>query len=280
LISKNIPESSTVPPVLYPIPHQYLIHLFGEPNDLDEIFELEWLAGFSPLITSVKGIGLVGPILEKIGEEFCCCDSFDPYLISKLCYEGYLPMATMVCGRPVLLGKLHHQRCILYFDDLHIFKKVRKRAGNLEISVDRAFDKCIEYIKQQHDECWLYPPLVKAFKILHETMSENVGFHSIEVWEGTELVAGEIGYTVGSYYTSLSAFYRKNSAGSVQLCAAAKLLEKSGFSFWNLGMEMDYKFKLGAQSISKNVFLATHEVTRNQKCSLQYDRVGICELFE
>ena len=55
--------------------------------------------------------------------------------------------------------------------------------------------------------------------------------HSIEVWLNGELAAGEIGFAVGGAYTSLSGFSAVSSAGSVQLAAAAKLLELCGLGF-------------------------------------------------
>ena len=88
--------------------------------------------------------------------------------------------------------------------------------------------------------------------------------HSIEVWLNGELAAGEIGFAVGSAYTSLSGFSAVSSAGSVQLAAAAKLLERCGFSMWDLGMKMNYKTAIGATLIDRAAFLATLHAARDQ----------------
>jgi hypothetical protein len=75
-----------------------------------------------------------------------------------------------------------------------------------------------------------------------------VRFYSIEVWNRAsgDLVAGELGYTVGSVYTSLTGFANESSAGSVQLSTLGCLLQCSEDTVWDLGMEMEYKKLLGA----------------------------------
>jgi Leu/Phe-tRNA-protein transferase len=69
------------------------------------------------------------------------------------------------------------------------------------------------------------------------------------------LVGGELGYTVGTIYTSLTGFSSRDSAGSVQLAALGKLIFASGFTVWDLGMSMDYKQSLGAQLAPRDDFV-------------------------
>jgi leucyl/phenylalanyl-tRNA--protein transferase len=82
--------------------------------------------------------------------------------------------------------------------------------------------------------------------------------HSVEVFHGRQLVAGEIGYTCGTAYTSLSGFHRLSGAGSVQLGCLGRALAGSGFSFWDLGMEIEYKLRLGARLLARDPFLASY----------------------
>jgi Leu/Phe-tRNA-protein transferase len=77
------------------------------------------------------------------------------------------------------------------------------------MSVNRAFDRVVQGCRAQHGTaCWLYPPLVHAFRELNEAGSTDamllperttcpVRMYSIEVWnEEGVLAAGELGYTM------------------------------------------------------------------------------------
>ncbi|CDJ41325.1 hypothetical protein, conserved [Eimeria tenella] len=69
------------------------------------------------------------------------------------------------------------------------------------------------------------------------------------------LVAGEVGVSIGSVYTSLTAFTDADSAGTAQLAATRLLLSKSGYELLDLGMQLPYKESLGAKAFPRSVFL-------------------------
>ena len=89
-------------------------------------------------------------------------------------------------------------------------------------------------------------------------------FLSIELWhsETGDLVAGEIGYTCGSVYSSCTGFSIKDKypgAGCVQLAALGAWLAKRGFKVWDLGMELDYKFLGHEMSPTKGLWVHVPE---------------------
>jgi len=97
----------------------------------------------------------------------------------------------------------------------------------------------------------------------HQYQLETIGscqvkLYSIEVWNAQtgELSGGELGYSVGTIYTSLTGFSTEDSAGSVQLAALGKLLGLCGYEMWDLGMSLDYKKKLGARNMERSDFLS------------------------
>jgi hypothetical protein len=135
---------------------------------------------------------------------------------------------------------------------------------------------------------WLYPPIVSAFEEINKRTIETNGhgvdaflvdnktnkrcgttqvrLYSVEVWDlSGSLVSGEIGHSVGGIYTSLTGFSNQDNAGSVQLLALGKLLMQCGFEYWDLGMEMEYKIRLGAELMSRTDFVREIHRTRAER---------------
>merc|ERR1711957_767062 len=91
-----------------------------------------------------------------------------------------------------------------------------------------------------------------------------VRLYSVEVWnaETGNLAGGELGYSVGGIYSSLTGFSSEDAAGSVQLAALGKLLTRVGFEYWDLGMAMEYKTRLGAELVNRAEFVSKLQVSR------------------
>ena len=238
----------------------------GDAPPADDDADAKRIVGACPWLSNVPYIA-AGSDLDRVADvvsrhyrgEFCWAASFEPRLVAALMARGFLTMAQRV-GREghALLPKMHRQRCALVFPDLHVSRSARRKAKQFSLSVDTSFDAVVAGIREQHgDECWFYPPLVEAFRTLHCQGSAHVKMRTFEVWDKTTglLVAGELGYACGDVYTSLSGFSRMASAGAVQCAATAKLLARSGYVLWDLGMELPYKTKLGAQLLPRDAFL-------------------------
>eukprot|EP00429_Kryptoperidinium_foliaceum_P068105 CAMPEP_0176067092 /NCGR_PEP_ID=MMETSP0120_2-20121206/33485_1 /TAXON_ID=160619 /ORGANISM="Kryptoperidinium foliaceum, Strain CCMP 1326" /LENGTH=306 /DNA_ID=CAMNT_0017400703 /DNA_START=112 /DNA_END=1029 /DNA_ORIENTATION=+ len=214
--------------------------------------------------------------------DFCVSQFFHPRLMAQLMCEGFLPIA----APEVLLPKLHAHRCVIDLPrgDLHVSKSTRKKAKRFRLTINQAFDRVVEGCHVQHGEkCWLYTPLVEVFRVMNQEEATRavilnekpqecpVRLYSIEIWniETGNLAGGELGYTVGSIYTSLTGFTCEDSAGSVQLAALGRLLMKLGFSLWDLGMEMDYKTSMGCHLMARKEFVAHVKAVRHSKGHLK-----------
>merc|ERR1712048_1102249 len=76
-------------------------------------------------------------------------------------------------------------------------------------------------------------------------------------------LAGEIGFSIGRVYTSLSGWTEERTAdglGFAQLVLLGRWLQQRGYEFWSLGHcyspEMDYKRELGHRVYPRADFLA------------------------
>lgn len=246
--------------------------------------------------------------------DFCYSFSFHPKLIALLMAEGFLPIATKQDDVYILLPKLHQERCVIQLcqspaqhsvkqtttgsSSLHISRSTRKKSRRFAMTVNQDFTSVVNGCSQQHGEhCWLYEPYIESLRSLWQTPvavalpSESnspcqqvaVRVWSIEVWEeeSGKLVAGELGYSVGKVYTSLTGFSRQDSAGSVQLAALGRLLTKQGFQLWDLGMDIDYKASLGSELMERDTFCRVFREARYHTLELpSADRVNCREIID
>ena len=218
-----------------------------------------------PLVSGPHDLPDVPALLLERGGEFCVATRIDSAMVAAVCRHGYLPMSEDWTGRELLLIKSHAERCILEPSRVQIARSTRRRAPGLRLRVDSDFARCLERIVATYaDERWLTARLCDALLSLHERPTEGVRMRSIEVLAHGEMVAGEIGYTCGGAYTSLSGFHSVSGAGSVQLACLGLLLGEAGFALWDLGMEIAYKRALGAFPVDRSRFLERYRSVRDR----------------
>ena len=99
---------------------------------------------------------------------------------------------------------------------------------------------------------------------LEPTTTTPVRLYSVEIWNTltNQLSGGELGYSVGGIYSSLTGFSTEDAAGSTQLIALGKLLERCGFDYWDLGMDLEYKRRLGAEMMGRMDFVGVVKRSR------------------
>jgi Leu/Phe-tRNA-protein transferase len=170
----------------------------------------------------------------------------------------------------ILLPKLHLERSALFYENLHIKKSIRRFLDrDYELKFDSDFDFIIDRCVEKHGSDWLTPPLVDCIKKIRQNTIKNQSSLSGGVYPtafglyrkgssgGTpgELVAAEFGVVCGKVYTSYSGFYDEDNAGTVQMILTTRYLQEHGFSFFDMGMPLDYKTELGAVNIGPNEFV-------------------------
>ncbi|MDR1490638.1 MAG: GNAT family N-acetyltransferase [Desulfovibrio sp.] len=232
-------------------------------------------AYFRPLLRTVSGHALISAsdrpdalvdalLASSYPEEFCLSLDFSPPFLSSLMRAGFLVMSgAFDSGRTfVLLAKLHLERSVLFFPELHTGASLRRVLGRYELRADDDFPRILDRCAQRHGDGWLTPPLRESLVLLNEQGGDPVPV-AFGLYRDGELKAGEIGVRAGRAYTSYSGFYAENSAGSAQLTMTAAYLRDSGFAFMDLGMPMEYKRRLGARPVSRVEFVAMFRAAAN-----------------
>ncbi|MFA6508824.1 MAG: leucyl-tRNA--protein transferase [Treponemataceae bacterium] len=195
-------------------------------------------------------------VAARYEQEFCVSPSFDPYFIASLMGAGFLVMSARIPGisHAVLLPKLHRERSIIEFEDLHESRSVQRVLDRFELRFNSDFDEILNKCVETHGDDWLTDELTAAFRIIHTDADTNANgswcdLCSFALYRDGILVAGEFGVVAGGVYTSYSGYRRENSAGTAQLALTGRFLRQEGFAFWDLGMPLDYKTRLGAKTL-------------------------------
>jgi len=224
-------------------------------------------------------------LATNYSEEYCIAEGFDPEFTARLMEAGFLVMSVNIGEEDephyIMLPKLHIERSVLFFENLHIKKSIRRLLNRYELRADVEFDRIIDRCVEKHDSDWLSPALVNCIKeirlaakgstALENAVTENDKVDggeqglkpapyaypaSFALYRGEKLAAAEFGVVCGSVYTSYSGFYEEDNAGTVQMILTARYLQEHGFSFLDFGMPMEYKNALGAEDINPQGFVS------------------------
>jgi Leu/Phe-tRNA-protein transferase len=192
-------------------------------------------------------------------EEYCVALDFTPAFIARLIKAGFLVMSEKLpfSGDPIfLLEPMHHlTRSVLFFQNLHEGKNIRRFLNRYELAVDSDFDFIVNRCAEVYGDGWLTKPLIEALRKIREQNDPAARPFSFGVYRDGELRAGEFGTLTGRVYTSYSGYHDESNAGKAQMVLTARWLRVQGFAFWDLDMPLAYKSNFGAVNVSTKEFL-------------------------
>jgi leucyl/phenylalanyl-tRNA--protein transferase len=178
----------------------------------------------------------------------------EPPLTAEVLLRGYaagiFPMAESR-GKREVFWLDPRRRGILPLDNFHISRSLRRRIQqwNYEIRTDSDFAGVVEGCADRA-ETWISVPIYEAYLALHRQ-----GFaHSLEVWEGGELVGGVYGVTLGAGFFGESMFSRRTDASKVALAYLVDRLRQGGFTLFDTQFLTPHLASLGAIEISRTEY--------------------------
>ena len=150
------------------------------------------------------------------------------------------------------------QRALIIPGEEHIPARARRaiRRASFEVRADTAFERVIERCarvpREGQEGTWITAAMTEAYVDLH-----RAGFaHSIETWQGGELVGGLYGLSLGAAFFGESMFSDRDYASRAAfaaLCAAAKAW---GFHFIDGQLPNANLTRLGALVVPRDEYLA------------------------
>lgn len=147
------------------------------------------------------------------------------------------------------------QRGQLDIAGLHIPGSLRKSVlkSPYEIRVDTAFaaviDACAESRSTQA-ETWINKPIRDIFVALHEA-----GFtHSVEAWQGGQLVGGLYGLALGGAFCGESMFSRARDASKICLVHLCARLWRGGFTLLDTQYVNDHLSQFGCYEVDSATY--------------------------
>jgi len=151
------------------------------------------------------------------------------------------------------------QRSVLFFDELHIARRLRRQMRQAQYSVtfDRDFDGVIKACAGERPGrwhvTWITPRVMRVY-----AEAFDAGFaHSFEVWnEKGELAGGGYGVAIGGVFVTESQFSREPNTSKIGFTALNWHLAHWGFAF-NDGKVMTPTTQgMGFRNIPRGEFLA------------------------
>lgn len=118
-------------------------------------------------------------------------------------------------------------------------------------TLDTCFERVVRHCRAGREPRWLTDRLVASLVRLHETGHA----HSVEVWEGDELVGGTFGVRVGGVFSADSQFTRRSGAAKVAVACLVRRVAESGGVAVDVQHDGDHARLIGAVPLPRARYL-------------------------
>ncbi|UHS61430.1 leucyl/phenylalanyl-tRNA--protein transferase [Agrobacterium vaccinii] len=164
---------------------------------------------------------------------------------------GLFPMADSA-DDPELFWVEPEMRGIIPLNDFHVSKSLAKaiRKRPFDIRFDADFEGVMAGCAAEAPDrpsTWINQTIRKLYVELHE-----IGHaHSVEAWEGDELVGGLYGVSLGSAFFGESMFSRRTNASKICLVHLVEHLRDKGFTLLDTQFTTEHLKTFGAIDVPK-----------------------------
>lgn len=176
----------------------------------------------------------------------------DPRLLLHGYASGIFPMADSRDASDLFWVE-PKTRAILPLDGFHLSRTLRKtlRSGRFSVTCDRDFRGVITACADR-DETWINAEIERAMLTLHESGHA----HSLEVWNGGQLVGGLYGVALGRAFFGESMFSRMTDASKVALAWLVARLKVGGYTLLDCQFMTSHLASLGAVNVPRDRYVS------------------------
>jgi len=127
------------------------------------------------------------------------------------------------------------------------------RQGKFEIAIDRGFEVVMRACADRPgDGTWISEAIIESYVTLH-----RMGLaHSVETWQGGELVGGLYGVHLGGAFFGESMFHRVTDASKVALAMLVDRMTRHGFELLDVQWVTPHLAQFGAVAVPRRAYLA------------------------
>lgn len=167
-------------------------------------------------------------------------------------------------------------RAVLLADEVVVSRSLRKvlRKSGWEVSVDAAFDDVVAGCADRDDGTWITDRMHQGYCALHRAG----GAHSVEVWDGDELIGGLYGVLTGRVFSGESMFHRRSDASKVALVALCARLLEAGVRLVDTQQPTEHLASMGGVEVHRQDYLAVLHRLRDDAVEIPTDRRPVAEL--
>ncbi len=143
-------------------------------------------------------------------------------------------------------------RGVLPLDGLRVTRSLRQSCRHYEVRVDTAFAQVVRACADPgRDGGWINPAIIDAYTHLHE-----LGWaHSIETWDGANLVGGLYGVAIGGLFAGESMFHRARDASKVALVDLVDRLSSAGATLLDVQWSTPHLASMGVVEVPRILYL-------------------------
>nr|WP_321514412.1 leucyl/phenylalanyl-tRNA--protein transferase [uncultured Pseudodesulfovibrio sp.] len=148
-------------------------------------------------------------------------------------------------------------RLVVFPEEFHLPRSLRRvlNKGTFSFTLDTRFSSVIRQCaccsRPEQDGSWIVDDMVEAYVMLHK-----LGYaHSVEAWQGDDLVGGLYGVSLGSVFFGESMFYHVPDASKAAFAVLVDQLRRWNFNLIDCQQTTDHLLRFGAREVQRYQFL-------------------------